>query len=107
MSAAGSVAMRCIGWIFLLFLRCVVPMPAHADSATGKPDTVKAEATDATIHVILGESSVELTGPWRFHTGDDMAWVQPKFKDSGWDTVDLSPPFGSADASLGTSGYIP
>jgi hypothetical protein len=97
--------MRCIGRILLLFVLCGVPASARADSATDKPAAVKA-ATDA-IHVRLGESSVELPGPWRFHTGDDVAWARPEFNDSGWDTMDLSPPDGSADASLGTSGYIP
>jgi hypothetical protein len=26
----------------------------------------------------------EITGPWRFHTGDDPRWARPGFDDSGW-----------------------
>jgi len=26
----------------------------------------------------------ELAGPWRFHAGDDPAWADPAFDDSGW-----------------------
>src|SRR5580698_2541061 len=27
---------------------------------------------------------VSLNGLWRFHTGDNPAWADPKFDDSGW-----------------------
>lgn len=66
-----------------------------------------APATPSVVKVSLGESSAELTGPWRFHIGDDPAWAQRNYDDSSWDTMDLSPPAGSADTSLGISGYIP
>ncbi len=55
----------------------------------------------------LGNSTVELTGPWKFHTGDDMAWVDPSFDDSAWSTMDLTPPAGSYDPQIGSSGYVP
>ena len=45
--------------------------------------------------VQLGDSAVELTGPWRFHVGDDMAWAQTGFDDSTWETMDLVAPPGS------------
>jgi len=57
--------------------------------------------------VKLGDSAVELGGLWKFHTGDDMAWAQPDFNDDPWPTLDLTPPEGSADPTLGTSGFIP
>ena len=25
-----------------------------------------------------------LTGPWKFHTGDNLAWAEPNFDDSNW-----------------------
>ena len=28
-----------------------------------------------------------LTGPWRFHAGDDRAWANPAFDDSGWSLI--------------------
>jgi hypothetical protein len=61
----------------------------------------------AAMHVRLGNEAVELFGPWKFHTGDDLRWAQPDFDDSGWATMDMTPPPGTADATLGSSGYIP
>lgn len=57
--------------------------------------------------VVLGSSSVELTGPWKFHKGDDPGWAQPDFNDAGWTSVDLTPPAGSYDPFLGSSGFMP
>jgi hypothetical protein len=57
--------------------------------------------------IILGRASVQLTGPWRFHTGDNPAWAQPGFDDSHWSTMDLTPPLGSFDPYKGTSGFVP
>jgi len=59
------------------------------------------------MQISLGDAAVELTGPWKFHPGDNMAWAQPGFDDSGWDKMDMTPPPGTADVSLGSSGYIP
>jgi hypothetical protein len=59
------------------------------------------------MRITLGNAAVELSGPWKFHTGDNVAWAQPGFDDSGWAEMDLTPPPGTADATLGSSGYIP
>jgi hypothetical protein len=59
------------------------------------------------LKINLGESSAELAGPWKFHTGDDPAWARTDYDDSAWGMMDLSPPEGSADTSLGISGYVP
>ena len=40
----------------------------------------------------------ELTGPWRFHAGDDAAWADPAFDDSGWSLL-------SADKGWTQQGY--
>ena len=60
----------------------------------------------------LGESAVELAGPWKFHVGDDPAWAQPNFDDSRWEDVDLTPdgvtglsPGWTARGHVGHSGY--
>ena len=55
----------------------------------------------------IGEAVLVLTGPWKFHPGDDMAWANPSFDDSGWDTQDLTPPAGSYDPITGSSGFVP
>lgn len=60
-----------------------------------------------TFHARIGESVVVLTGPWRFHSGDDLAWAQPAFNDANWDTMDLTPPKGSYDPTTGSSGFVP
>ncbi len=66
-----------------------------------------AASPGAPTSVKMGESSVELYGPWKFHTGDNPAWADPAFDDSRWGSMDLTPPPGSADQSLGTSGDLP
>src|SRR5215472_3727311 len=57
--------------------------------------------------VVLGSSTMDLTGPWKFHKGDDLKWAEPDFNDGGWSSVDLTPPPGSYDPFLGTSGFMP
>lgn len=82
-------------------------LPLSVASLAAQGTSVNARAADAAMHVTLGDAAVELSGPWKFRIGDDMAWAQPDFNDSGWDTMDLTPPPGTADATLGSSGYIP
>lgn len=67
----------------------------------------KNTTASGSMDVILGQSAAELTGPWKFHTGDNIAWASTDFDDSSWGTIDLTPPAGSANGELGTSGYIP
>ncbi|HUZ04353.1 MAG TPA: SpoIIE family protein phosphatase, partial [Acidobacteriaceae bacterium] len=61
----------------------------------------------AQSHVVLGNATTQLTGPWKFRTSDNLAWAQPNFDDSTWGTMDLTPPPGSFDPVLGSSGYLP
>lgn len=92
---ATLAAMRAIGWFLLL-----APLWVFSPRA--------ALAKDASAQIItLGDSTVALTGPWKFHTGDDMAWADPGFDDSAWGTMDLTPPAGSYDPQIGSSGYVP
>jgi hypothetical protein len=62
---------------------------------------------DAQSTIVLGNPTAELTGPWKFHIGDDPAWAQPDFDDSAWSALDLTPPQGSYDPYLGSSGFVP
>ena len=55
----------------------------------------------------IGDSVLVLTGPWKFHPGDDMAWARPDFDDSRWGTQDLTPPENSYDPVTGSSGFVP
>lgn len=62
---------------------------------------------DTPLQISLGQSAVDLNGPWKFHTGDDPAWSDPKFDDSAWETVDLTAPPGAHDEDVGLTGYVP
>jgi hypothetical protein len=43
------------------------------------------------VAVTLGQSVVALTGPWKFHVGDDPGWADPGFDDSQWEQFELAP----------------
>ena len=95
----------------LLFL-LLLPLSVHASLAVETPQNDKVSPTDSTVVVKLGESAVELAGPWKFHVGDDPAWAQPNFDDSRWEDVDLTPdgvtglsPGWTARGHVGHSGY--
>ena len=62
-----------------------------AQSPAAAPKPPAAEDTVGEQHVKLGTSMADLTGPWRFHPGDDAAWAAPNFDDSSWVTMDLTP----------------
>jgi hypothetical protein len=84
-----------------------LPLAAAAADAPG-PKGVSSTNHGADFKTaVLGTSTVELTWPWRFHTGDNMAWVQPGFDDSTWDAMDLTLPQGSKDPYLGSTGFVP
>src|ERR1035441_3908325 len=75
--------------------------PDSSGSQSGKDNA----STVTPVPVKLGESYTQLTGPWKFHTGDDMAWAQPDFDDSKWDTMDLTPRRGAEAAGWTKRGY--
>lgn len=78
---------------------------AGTQAATTTQTSTAAAASGQVIR--LGSSIEELTGPWKFRTGDNMAWAQPDYNDSGWGELDMAPPQGSFDPYLGTSGFVP
>ncbi len=47
----------------------------------------------------LGKGTADLSGPWRFHTGDDMRWADPGFNDTpgenGWESILADRPWGA------------
>lgn len=59
------------------------------------------------VPITLGQSVVNLNGPWKFHTGDDATWADPNFDDSTWESVDLTAPPGAHDDDVGLTGYVP
>lgn len=92
-----------------LLLCVLILLPLSGVPIAAQKTSIEQAASQAgsAMQITLGDAAVELSGPWRFHTGDDMAWARPDFNDSGWDTMDMTPPPGTADATLGSSGFIP
>lgn len=66
-----------------------------------------AQKTPPPVDVTIGHSVASLTGPWRFHVGDDARWASPDYDDSSWENVDLTAPPGAHDGDVGLSGYVP
>lgn len=67
----------------------------------------RCQGADQGIPVRIGSSVKVLTGPWKFHPGDNPAWADPKLDDSQWNSLDLSPPDESYDPVTGASGFTP
>jgi hypothetical protein len=93
--------MRHAGTFIVLLLLVGLTADLRAQNAAKIP------TDDSQLQVTLGDGTAELSGMWKFHTGDDMAWAQQDFDDSGWRSIDVTPPAGSEDTALGTSGFIP
>ena len=66
-----------------------------------------AAAQTAATNVSIGRSVIGLTGPWRFHVGDDPRWADPNFDDSQWETISLISSTGSFDPITGWQSYVP
>ncbi|UCE67085.1 MAG: hypothetical protein JSU85_03475 [Candidatus Zixiibacteriota bacterium] len=56
--------------IFYFIIVCSLSFPAHGQ-----------EPAIFTVSI----DSIELSGPWKYHPGDDLSWADPDFDDSGWD----------------------
>ena len=57
--------------LMLLLLLGVLPCLARVESSGSQPGKDNA-STAPPVPVKLGESYTQLTGPWKFHTGDDI-----------------------------------
>ncbi|HEY1809409.1 MAG TPA: SpoIIE family protein phosphatase, partial [Acidobacteriaceae bacterium] len=92
---------------FLLVLLSI-PFFSHA-----QPHTAPVSPAAPAQVVTLGNSTVALTGPWKFSPGDSPwvngspVWAQPGFDDARWLTMDLVPKAGSVDLSVGTGSFVP
>ena len=83
----------------LLLVAVWIGLAAEAQDAVAEPASAPAPSIG---RIKLGNSDADLNGPWKFHTGDNMAWAQPDFDDSNWGTMDLTAPGGA-----GTNDFIP
>ncbi|HET9086001.1 MAG TPA: PP2C family protein-serine/threonine phosphatase [Acidobacteriaceae bacterium] len=102
-SNLGAPSLRSKGGIKIcLPLLLLLPLLALSAPAQSAPTPSPPVTT-----ITLGQSIVALTGPWKFHIGDNPKWADPNFDDSQWETVDLTPKQGSFDPQLGFSGFVP
>jgi hypothetical protein len=85
----------------LLWLATSAVKAQVAPASTSRPDF-----GDAVVPVTLGQSVVALTGPWKFHIGDDPRWADPAFDDSRWETVDLKPTPQTALPGVPIPGFV-
>jgi hypothetical protein len=76
--------------LLVLLLFALAPIVARAQ-ASPNPSMVTIDG--------LGKGTVELSGPWRFHIGDDLRWADPSVDDSpgkgGWETILPDRPWGA------------
>jgi Stage II sporulation protein E (SpoIIE)/Beta-galactosidase jelly roll domain len=93
--------------LLFLILPLILLHSSPAAAQVAAPPVAAAKPPSAPAAVNLGESSIELDGPWKFHTGDNPAWSEPGFDDSAWGVMDLTPPPGSADETLAIAGDLP
>src|SRR5260370_14798741 len=68
--------------------------------------SVRSVAATVPVQVTLGQSLVNLNGPWKFHIGDDATWADPNFDDSTWAAIDLTSPPGARDHDVGLTGFV-
>jgi len=92
-------------WLRLALLTSRAALALLATS--GIANRAVAQSRTASVPVTVGRAVVPLTGPWKFHVGDDTHWAEPNFDDSSWENVDLTPPPGAHDDDVGLSGFVP
>ncbi|HUB00416.1 MAG TPA: SpoIIE family protein phosphatase [Terracidiphilus sp.] len=60
-----------------------------------RPATSARRADPPLLVEDLGNGTVALSGPWQFHTGDNMAWAGPGFDDSQWEQLSAATTWGN------------
>jgi len=85
---------RLVAWIIgVSLLASAIGIGALALGGRPDPPSLRASAT-------------LLDGPWRFHTGDDPRWADPRADDSDWETIDLTAKPGSHDGDVGLPDHV-
>ncbi|MGI9293090.1 MAG: diguanylate cyclase, partial [Pseudomonadales bacterium] len=56
------------------------------------------------VEIASLQKPVSIAGKWKFHVGDDLAWSQPNFDDSDWDTLQVPQDWGQ-QGYKGYSGF--
>ena len=84
-----------------------VPPDADANRSAIAGNEAGQRQSGPAMRIRIGQASRLLTGPWRFHLGDDMRRAAPDFDDSRWETIDLTPAPGAHDSDVGLTDYVP
>jgi hypothetical protein len=84
---------------------CDVVENDHVDASAISSPSQTGRSCQA-MRVSIGQASHLLTGPWRFHLGDDTRWAAPGFNDLRWETTDLTPAPGAHDSDVGLTNYV-
>ncbi|MHB1936630.1 MAG: PP2C family protein-serine/threonine phosphatase [Acidobacteriaceae bacterium] len=78
---------------FFLLLLPVLTLGPTAQSASASnlfSNFPVAPVEHGAQRIALGNSALALMGPWKFRLGDDLAWAQPGFDDTGWQDYTLT-----------------
>lgn len=81
-------------WRPFLFASLVFACSAAARSVAEQGSIAPRSTPPAIEFDGLGKGSVDLVGPWQFHTGDDPAWASPAIDDSQWEQLRGNDPWG-------------
>jgi hypothetical protein len=88
--------------VFAVVVLTILSVPAQAAPA----ERGNAADPGPAMRIRIGQATQLLTGPWRFHIGDDRRWAAPGADDSHWETVDLTPEPGAHDGDVGLTDYV-
>ncbi|MGB7198055.1 MAG: hypothetical protein WBG23_07085, partial [Acidobacteriaceae bacterium] len=70
-------------WLTLMMWP-LVALPISAQRAPDLSANNTVASPSPVAQVTLGQAAVALNGPWKFHTGDNLAWADPNFDDATW-----------------------
>lgn len=83
----------------------VLGAPVGPGAAADEPSAQHtSHSTSAPARSSAGTVSLDLSGRWRFSTGDDTSWAEPGFDDSAWEEVRV-PQEGGQDVFDSYDGY--
>jgi diguanylate cyclase len=74
-----------------IFLTLIVGLSAVAHAAQPSAATDPAQYT--LVLNDMGKGLAPLDGHWQFHLGDDPAWSNPAYDDSGWEQLTADKPW--------------
>jgi len=80
-----------LGTLLLLF----AVSAAGGQAAQSPAQSAAGPAVPPLVIQAVGRGLVPIDGMWQFHTGDNPAWAQPGFNDSGWETIHADAPWGA------------